>query len=97
MMEYTFAKDPQVPDPNQKYQYLIPDEWRDIYEFDAPLKITGWDKGRSAVRFNVENLMNHECYSMGISKFYQAVSAWGVELVVRLITLGAMLAVRLHQ
>jgi hypothetical protein len=81
MMSYTSARpgvvrQPQVAGVHQSP--YIPNEWRDITEFDAELKMVGSYKGRSSVRIRVQNTGINESYSFGLSGFYEAVVAFGV-------------------
>ena len=48
-------------------------EWRDVYTFHAILKYTGYQCGRSAIRFNFVDTQTGFRYSMPISCFDEIV------------------------
>lgn len=75
MMEYAGVTDPVVK-TGVGFEWGKPDAWRDNLEFDATLQLTGWSKGRSAVRINASFGMEH--YSLALGGFYEAMIAWGV-------------------
>jgi len=77
MLEWTSAKPGQVRQPGGP-GWNMPDEWRDVYEFDAELVMTSWSKGRSSARFNVQNHKLKETYSLAMSGFYDAIKAFGM-------------------
>ncbi len=83
MMEYTSTPAGQTRTnlpagtPTWRVGYF-PEEWRNVAEFDAELRMTGTHRGRSAARIELDNAHFHESYSMGLAGFYDAVIAFGV-------------------
>ena len=78
MMEWVEVFDPVVREKTETGRVYHPDEWRDNSQFFAELILMGHAKGRSSVRFHVMNAQTKECYSMGMSAFYDAIVRWGV-------------------